>query len=210
VALSCLGHLGGIWLGTQQDRPVPPRLAAVRTSRAAAHSPPNPATLHIVQTVTHHVTHPTRAAEEDSAATPVAAALPPPAARTEDAGTPDPAQGKAERATDEASNLPAAGEDDTNYWPRKWLDEVPQAFDPVDLPYPDGAPLGRFSAVYTLFIDADGRVHQLRSESTPLPLPLDAAARQAFLGARFSPGVAQGVAVRSRIRIEIAYEAAPL
>lgn len=97
---------------------------------------------------------------------------------------------------------------DDRYLARSQLDEPPAAQAEIELPFPATAPLGSYRAVLTLFIDASGLVQRVRTERTEgagLPPSLDDAARQAFLAARFDPGVKNGQPVRSRIRVEVLY-----
>jgi hypothetical protein len=106
------------------------------------------------------------------------------------------------------------GDGDDRYLTRSQLDQPPAAQADIALAFPDTAPLGRYRAVLTLFIDATGQVQRVRTESAEgpestegasLPPSLDNAARQAFLAARFTPGVKDGQPVRSRIRVEVVY-----
>jgi TonB family protein len=120
------------------------------------------------------------------------------------------------RAEAAAPVLPAAtpepsGEevDPSLYLPRSALTEGASPIDMVDLPYPDQAPSGSFRAELTLFIDQSGSVRRVRIEEGALPAALEDVARQAFLRARFVPGSIDGVAVRTRMRIEIEFSAGP-
>ena len=106
------------------------------------------------------------------------------------------------------------GDGDDRYLSRSQLDQPPAAQSDIALPFPDTAPLGSYRAVLTLFIDPTGQVQRVRTESAEgtestegasLPPSLDNAARQAFLAARFTPGVKDGQPVRSRIRVEVLY-----
>jgi TonB family protein len=97
------------------------------------------------------------------------------------------------------------GDGDDQYLARRELDQAPAAQAAIDLPFPAAAPPGSYRAVLTLFIDASGQVQRVRSEGSGLPPSLEDAARQAFLAARFEPGVKDGQPVRSRIRVEVEY-----
>ncbi|MFM2056874.1 MAG: hypothetical protein RLY71_1259 [Pseudomonadota bacterium] len=129
--------------------------------------------------------------------------------------TAEPAQpaGRAEAASFAAPREPPApgGEqiDPSLYLPRSALTESASPLDMIELPYPDQAPSGDFRAELTLFIDPDGAVRRVRIEEGALPAALADAARQAFLRARFAPGSIDGVAVRTRMRIEIEFSAGP-
>jgi hypothetical protein len=79
---------------------------------------------------------------------------------------------------------------------------------PVDLPWPaDGPPAGRFNEVISLFIDEAGVVQRVRLDGPGLPDSLQAVAQDAFLHARFSPGLLAGQPVRSWIRLEVEFDA---
>ncbi len=123
---------------------------------------------------------------------------------------------------------PAAGHPaEPVYLPRSALTRPPRPLTPIEVPYPDTAPLGHWQAQLSLFIDAQGQVRQVRVDAaTPLsgphadasedgavptlPAALADSARQAFLQARFAPGERSGQAVASRFRIEVEFQALPL
>jgi protein TonB len=65
------------------------------------------------------------------------------------------------------------------------------------------APVGRI--VLRLYVGDDGRVEQIAVESSDPTGAFEAAARQAFGAARFLPGLKDGVAVRSLVRIEVLF-----
>ena len=122
--------------------------------------------------------------------------------------------GKSAGNGDHNSNQTNDGDSDDRYLSRSQLDQPPAAQADIALPFPDTAPLGSYRAVLTLFIDPTGQVQRVRTESAEgtestegasLPPSLDNAARQAFLAARFTPGVKDGQPVRSRIRVEVLY-----
>lgn len=139
------------------------------------------------------------------------AARPGPAPVERDAASPEADPGVAAPARSAtATARDGVQQGDDLYLPRSQLDRAPQAWSTIDLPYPDGAPLGRFRAVVTLFIDANGQVRRVRAEGEPLPPALEDSARQAFLAARFEPGAKDGHAVRSRIRVEVEFSAEAL
>lgn len=98
--------------------------------------------------------------------------------------------------------------DEADYLPRRELTAAPVLKAEVPLVWPEeGVLAGHYSEVATLFIDETGRVRKLRFEGDGLPPLLQEQAREAFLGARFSPGELQGVPVKSRIRIQVAFDA---
>jgi hypothetical protein len=101
-------------------------------------------------------------------------------------------------------------DDEALFLVRSQLDRAPYATDPIDLPYPEAAPLGHYQAVMTLFVDESGRVRRVRLDADGLLPPLlEDAARQAFLQARFEPGRKDGSAVRSRLRVAVEFGAEP-
>jgi protein TonB len=96
------------------------------------------------------------------------------------------------------------------YLPRGLLSVVPIAEGPVAIPYPrDGPAQGRFTTVLALFIDEDGIVRRVRVDGPSLPPALDAAAREAFLAARWQPGQFEGRVVKSLIHVEVSFESGP-
>lgn len=98
--------------------------------------------------------------------------------------------------------------DEADYLPRRELTVAPVLKAEVPLVWPEeGVLAGRYSAVVTLFVDETGRVRKLRFDGDGLPPLLQEQAREAFLGARFSPGELQGVPVKSRVRVEVVFEA---
>ncbi|MDP4300093.1 energy transducer TonB [Leptothrix discophora] len=105
---------------------------------------------------------------------------------------------------------PSEPDDEALFLVRSQLDRAPHATGPIDLPYPDAAPLGHYRAVMTLFVDEAGRVRRVRLDADGmLPPLLEDAARQAFLQARFEPGRKDGAAVRSRLRVAVEFGAEP-
>ncbi|RZS58700.1 energy transducer TonB [Sphaerotilus mobilis] len=102
-------------------------------------------------------------------------------------------------------------DDEALFLVRSQLDRPPNATGAIDLPYPESAPLGHYRAVMTLFIDEAGQVRRVRLDAGQiLPPLLEDAARQAFLQARFEPGLKNGAAVRSRMRVAVEYGADPV
>ena len=73
-----------------------------------------------------------------------------------------------------------------------------------------GSRVGPAKAVLTLFIDETGHVVRVRVESSNLPANADNEAQQAFADARFQPGMLDGRAVKSRLRVEVLVEPAPM
>lgn len=140
--------------------------------------------------------------QPDAAPTTVAQDAPPPTAQQPEAQ----ASADGERA--------GQGGPDT-YLSRAAVDAGPQALSPIQVPYPEGeTPLdaGTSGLVgrLTLFIDEHGAVRRVQVHGQSLPPPFEAAARNAFLQARFAPAQKQGQAVRVRIDIEVRFDDQPL
>jgi hypothetical protein len=111
-------------------------------------------------------------------------------------------------------SLPVSGSpwfDEEAYLPRPKLTVPPVAQQAVLLSWPeqDAPPAGQYVGVLSLFIDEFGAVQRVRVEGDDLPAPLRERARAAFAGLRFSPGQVQGQEVKSRIRVEVRFDADP-
>ena len=125
------------------------------------------------------------------------------------------AQGEADAtaaagAVGEVGAAPADG-----YVPRPQLSIAPEPAIPVVIATPPatagtGRFIGRYSGVLVLYIDEQGRVRRIEAEPPVLPEAMERAAREAFLGARFSPGQVDGHVVKSRIRVEVVFDDGPL
>lgn len=107
-----------------------------------------------------------------------------------------------------ASPQPAAFDED-DYIPRPRLSVPPAALQPVLLAWPteNAPPAGRYTAVLSLFIDEQGRVQRIRFDDEALPPALREQAQAAFAGMRYTPGQLGGRVVKSRIRLEVSFEA---
>lgn len=191
LAAVALGHLAllGDWRRPMVAATNPPAGAAA----SAPSSPAVPARMTVVR--------PLPGMPRLAAAAPAPAPEPAPPVRQVDPPAPE------RPATAPGDEIEAL--DASLYLPRSALTEGASPIDLVDLPYPDQAPSGQFRAELTLFIDRDGSVRRVRIEDGALPAALEDAARQAFLRARFAPGSIDGVAVRTRMRIEIEFSAGP-
>lgn len=100
---------------------------------------------------------------------------------------------------------------DANYFPRSMLSLAPRPLDAVVVDYPPiPNDIGYHVSELTLFIDETGRVARMRVKGDVLPPALEAAARAAFLGARFRPGEAAGQPVKSQIRVEVVFDSRPI
>jgi len=106
-----------------------------------------------------------------------------------------------------ATSRVPAGRDDGDYLTRSALTAAPKAQGPVaiDYPYFDGE-ADHYVGEFDVFIDDSGSVVRVVSATPDIPLLLSSAVRDAFLAARFTPGEVNGLAVRSRIRIEVTFD----
>jgi len=103
-----------------------------------------------------------------------------------------------------------AGDSDADYYPRAALSLAPEPVGAIVIDYPPIAEdSGHHTSELSLFIDETGRVTRVRVDGQALPPALEQAARAAFTGARFHPGKVDGQAVKSRIRIEVVFDAGP-
>ncbi len=97
---------------------------------------------------------------------------------------------------------------DEDFFARDALDVGPSPTTPVLIDYPPAvAGAGSHAGLLSLFIDDTGKVVRVRVDTPALPSEMQDAARAAFLGATFTPGLLDGLAVRSRIRVEVTFEA---
>lgn len=104
--------------------------------------------------------------------------------------------------------LPGSLSDD-DFFARSALDVAPFAAEPVLINYPaSDVEGGVHASELTLYIDENGLVVRVRVDGH-LPPAMEAAARTAFMNTRFVPGQVDGLAVRSRIRVEVLFEEAP-
>lgn len=117
-------------------------------------------------------------------------------------------------ASDTPADVTADADGFSGYARRDTLDRGPQALGIVQIAYPPGAEPGRVhTGRLTLFIDETGTVRKVAVVDAPgaspdaaLPPPFVEAAREAFLQAHFAPGERQGMAVKSRIDIEVSFD----
>lgn len=117
-------------------------------------------------------------------------------------------------ATIDLARLPAGREelfDDDGYVPRPKLSVVPVAQQTLMLEWPEeGAPpAGRYQGVVSLYIDEEGIIRHVRFDDDGLPESLREQARTALATIRYSPGKVQDQIVKSRIRLELNFEADP-
>lgn len=104
--------------------------------------------------------------------------------------------------------MPGVASDDDRFIARSLLSVAPLPLQPVTIDYPVFVgDAGRYVSELSLYIDETGTVVKVRVESDPLPPPLEAAARSAFMNLRFRPGeVADVGVVKSRIRVEVVFD----
>lgn len=94
------------------------------------------------------------------------------------------------------------------FFSRDTLDVGPVPATPVVIAYPlVRGEAGTHVGTLALFIDEVGTVVRVRIEDNALPPEMQDAARAAFMGATFAPGVVEGLPVRSKIRVEVTFEA---
>lgn len=87
------------------------------------------------------------------------------------------------------------------------LTSRPYAIDNIAVPYPPGALYaGPVTAQMLLFINEDGKVDDIRLIGPGMPDEFAAAAKSAFLQARFRPGFMGQVAVKSRMTVEVEFD----
>lgn len=87
------------------------------------------------------------------------------------------------------------------------LDRKPEAVGEVLLAYPTELPHVKQSrVVLSLLIGDQGTVDRVIVESADAPKEFEELASQAFAAARFTPGLRNGITVRSRLRIEVTFE----
>jgi len=112
----------------------------------------------------------------------------------------------------EATLLPRSGSfSDDYYVPRSLLSVPPVAITPVIFaPPPDEMTGGRYVGTLSLFIDEHGQVQRIVSEDPSLPEAFELAAREAFMATQFTPGEIDGTAVKSRVRVEVAFDDTPI
>ena len=141
-------------------------------------------------------------------------AVPIPASAPSSASAPAPATAptttEAESSATDARSM-AGDSADGGYVPRPLLSVAPRADTPVVIATPPGPiELGRRVGVLVLYIDEQGRVRRIEAEPPLLPPAMERAARESFAAARFAPGQIDGQVVKSRIRVEVTFDAQSL
>lgn len=95
------------------------------------------------------------------------------------------------------------------YLPAEELDERPLIRTPVHPTFPADAPAASGRVVLQLLINEAGAVDKALAVQADPPGVFDAAAVDAFVSARFTPGRKDGNAVRSSLRIELQFGEGP-
>jgi len=94
-----------------------------------------------------------------------------------------------------------------SYIPRNQLSTPPVPKTTIVLEPPLGELTNdRLVGILSLFIDEQGRVQRVDAEEPTLPPAFEQAAREAFMAAEFSSGKVDGLAVKSRMRVEVVFE----
>ena len=95
--------------------------------------------------------------------------------------------------------------DAPEYLPARLLSIGPRPLEDIEPKYPDGADLRTGRVVLRLLIGDTGLVDDVAVVRAHPPGLFDASALEAFSKARFSPGMAGGVAVKSQITVEVEF-----
>lgn len=97
-----------------------------------------------------------------------------------------------------------------DYLPASKLSVAPTPLGEINLPWPpEEGRLGRFCAVFTLFIDEMGAVQRMVADGPTLTPLMEETARRVFMQARFSPAMLNGYPVKAIQRIEVVFESSP-
>ncbi|MFZ4551996.1 MAG: energy transducer TonB [Aquabacterium sp.] len=106
---------------------------------------------------------------------------------------------------------PTHGEADTSFIPRPLLTVPPAPQSTIVMPpVVDPAFVGKHVGILALYIDETGRVHHIRALEPRLPPELEKTAMAAFQGMHYTPGQKNGTIVKSRIKVEVVFENAPV
>ncbi len=96
---------------------------------------------------------------------------------------------------------------DPAYYPASQLDVYPRPLTPIQLPYPQTAAAGRVDGRLSLqlLIDESGVVTEVSVVAAEPAGYFEETTRSVLRGARFSPGMQQGRAVKSRVLLQVKY-----
>ncbi len=219
LAVSLALHAWFVW----GVRVVAPRLAAepgairatlapVTAKAAVADGPPAPAEVRVTAS-----SAPTASADGPTVPKPtpspsmVPSAVPPPPAPERIAAPPEPIDIPA--AAPEPSTFGPALElpliEDPEFYPARQLDVLPRPLDEVALRYPEHAADQDLSGrvVLLILIDELGMVVEADVISADPPGVFEDAALESFRGVMFSPAIRHGRAVKSRLPVEVNFDA---
>ncbi|MDB5857460.1 MAG: TonB family protein [Ramlibacter sp.] len=108
-----------------------------------------------------------------------------------------------------ARSMPAAGVE-AGYVPRGQLTVAPRPLREVDVPFPpDVSGIVDLNVQLSLFIDEGGVVRRVQLDRPEIPPAFARAVAETFQSIPFKPGEIDGVAVRSRIHLEVEFHAPP-
>ena len=111
---------------------------------------------------------------------------------------------------DQGSAANSDGELPGNYLPRSRLNTPPKPLQDIHIPWPPGLPsVGKNSAIFTVFVDEFGVVRKMVADGPTLMPTMEETVRQVFMNAPFAPGIANGLPVKSMLRIEVEFELDP-
>lgn len=101
----------------------------------------------------------------------------------------------------------AGNSDQDDYIPRSLLSVAPIAQTMVLLVAPAGDnELVKRTGILSLFIDEVGRVKYVLANEPLLPTAFEETARAAFMATLFAPGQKDGLAVKSKVRVEVVFD----
>ena len=104
--------------------------------------------------------------------------------------------------------MPVVAFDETAYTPANQLTVRPAAAQYIAVPYPKHARAeGVLKTVLAIFIDEDGTVARVRVHDSRLPEPFARSAIETFSRATFHPGRAGVTPVKSRMLVEVEFDA---
>lgn len=169
--------------GQQEATPVVMvRAVATPAAAATAAALPPPATAAVPPR--------TAAADEANVAAKATGALPPPIVASKPLSAEPPRRAAAEAP----------------YVPRGELTVPPRIVTEVQVPFPaDIEGIVDLRVQLALFIDEEGRVRRIRIDTPDVHPAFQREIREAFFGARFSPGEIDGAAVRSRLHLVVEF-----
>lgn len=121
----------------------------------------------------------------------------------------EPAQPSVSSSSRDHGGLPmsTAGARSSEYLPVAKLSVGPTPLGEINLPWPpEEGRLGRFCAVFTLFVDELGVVQNIVADAPTLTPLMEETTKRVFKQARFSPAMLNGFPVKAIQRIEVVFE----